>query len=183
MDDNQKHFFCVFCLDRVIELYKVIDQIEDLSEIDSSIKKGFAYDALNKIYLRLKEKTDGLDDLKTLLLQIDPLILDIENVFENSTDNEVAMLVAQGVEYFIKFKIEFKDEYVIFCAYNNLEILNQMKSEEFYSQFDDDEYVDELLEEEFRKETDIQKRAIDLIRNNNFESLISLTVETKICWK
>ncbi|WKX76204.1 hypothetical protein [Zobellia laminariae] len=184
LDEKQKKVFGIFCLERVIYLYKKIDETEDLSKVDSSIKKGEACKLLESIFNQVK-KENSIKNIDELIDTCDLLILDTEELFDNTTENEVSSLVAQGVDYLLRFIKEKEPEYIEYCSSNNIEILNQLKSEEFYIKSGSkatDEEIMEYVENIFEKEYKIQLQSLQLIKKGDFNLLEDLKNKSIIEW-
>ncbi|MDO6810691.1 hypothetical protein Q4603_18855 [Zobellia galactanivorans] len=184
LDEKQKKVFGIFCLERVIYLYKKIDETEDLSKVDSSIKKGEAFKLLESIFNQVK-KENSIKNIDELIDTCDLLILDTEELFDNTTENEVSSLVAQGVDYLLRFIKEKEPEYIEYCSSNNIEILNQLKSEEFYIKSGSkatDEEIMEYVEIIFEKEYKIQLQSLQLIKKGDFNLLEDLKNKSIIEW-
>ena len=109
------------------------------------------------------------------------LILDVEEIFDNNIPNIVASLVAQGLDYLLNFELEKSEDFIYNCSENNLEILNQLKSEYFFKIMNgDDDDLDDFLDQIFENEYKIQLKALDLIKQNNKDELNILSRNTII---
>ena len=146
LNNRQKIQFGNFCVGRVINLYKKFDEIEDSALINDSIRKGESFEQLEFIFNKIKE--GGVDDenIDQLIDKCDLLILDTEEIFDNTTLNEVSSLVAQGVDYILRFIQSNQGDYIEYCSSNNIEILNQLKSEEYCIAINSKASNDELME-------------------------------------
>jgi len=175
--------FSFFCMDRIINLYKKIDINEDLSEIDKSITKGQAFNKLKYIYDVIKN--DGRENLKALIEDCDPLILDVENYFDNTTVNEVCCLVAQNLNYILNYLNDGDIKFANYLSSSMIEIINQVHSDRFYknsnSEASDDE-IETYLKPIFENEYLLQLQAIDLIEKGRVNDLKSLLNSSKINW-
>ena len=179
---DEKKNFGIFCLDRIINLYEDVDSRIDISEADDNIKKGTANNTLISIYKDLKHsKATQLDDIKNKIKICDSLILDTEEIFDNSVKNVTAGIVAENLYYLLKFEIEEDNQYIFDCSANQIEVINQIMSEYFFEHVSNNENVcDELLEVLFVKEYDIQLQAINLIKDRKKNELNELIKETII---
>ena len=179
---DEKKNFGIFCLDRIINLYEDVDSRIDISEADDNIKKGTASNTLISIYKDLKHsKATQLDDIKNKIKICDSLILDTEEIFDNSVKNVTAGIVAENLYYLLKFEIEEDNQYIFDCSANQIEVINQIMSEYFFEHVSNNENVcDELLEVLFVKEYDIQLQAINLIKDRKKNELNELIKETII---
>lgn len=184
LGSDNKIKFSVFCIERIIDLYKNVDDNEDISIIDSSLKKGEAYKSLKMIFDEVKNKSNMDENRLNELLDIcDPLILDIEEVFDNTIENVVASIVAQSVDYLIRFYLEKDESYICYCSSNNIEILNQIKSDEYSRKINTNANSNEInkyLCSYFNSEYNIQIKALNLILNGKFELLNDLIMNNKI---
>ena len=179
---DEKKNFGISCLDRIINLYEDVDSRIDISEADDNIKKGTANNTLISIYKDLKHsKATQLDDIKNKIKICDSLILDTEEIFDNSVKNIAAGIVAENLYYLLKFEIEEDNQYIFDCSTNQIEVINQIMSEYFFEHVSNNENVcDELLEVLFVKEYDIQLQAINLIKDRKKYELNELIKETII---
>lgn len=181
LNHNQKIEFGIFCVKRALDLYKKVDETEDLSIVDPSIAKGKAFERLSNIFSFITQKTN-LNNLKIkeLISLCEPLILDIEEIFYNTTENEVSMLVAQGVDYLLRYLLQNDDKYIFYCSSNNIEILNQLKSDEYFQEQEDDEKLYDYLEPIFEKELIVQIKGLEYIKKEDLNSLDKLINHNKI---
>lgn len=182
LNHRQKIEFGAFCIKRVLDLYKKVDETEDLTIVDSSIAKGHAFERLSNIFSFItKEKDFDESKIKKLINLCEPLVLDIEEFFDNTTENEVSMLVAQGVDYLLRYLLHDDDKYIRYCFSNNVEILNQLKSDEYFQNNDDDDdklynYLDPIFKEELR----VQIKGLEFIKKEDLNSLDKLISQSKI---
>lgn len=179
---EEKKEFGFFCFDRIIDLYKDVDLNVNINIADKNIEKGTAFLTLKSIYKFLKETNKpSLFEIESRVKLSYSLILDIEELFDNNIPNILASLVAQGLNYLLIFEIEKNDELIYNCSENNLEILNQLKSEYFFKIMDgNDEDLDDFLDQIFENEYKIQLQAIELIKQNKKEELDILCRNTII---
>lgn len=179
---EKKKEFGFFCLDRIIDLYKDVDLNIDISEADKNIQKGTAFITLKSIYQFLKETDNpSVSEIKNRINICYSLILDIEDIYDNNVPNIVASLVAQGLDYLLNFELEKSEDFIYNCSENNLEILNQLKSEYFFKVMDgDDNDLDDFLDQIFENEYKIQLHALDLIKQNKKDDLNILSKNTII---
>jgi len=181
LNHNQKIEFGIFCSKRVLDLYKKVDEIEDLTIVDSSIAKGHAFERLSNIFLYItKNKDIGDLKIKELINLCEPLILDIEDIFVNRIENQVSMLVALGVDNLLRYLLNNDDEDIRYVSTNNLEILNQLKSHEYYQESDDDDKLDDYLNPIYEEELRIQIKGLEYIRKDDLNSLDKLISKSKI---
>lgn len=181
---KKKKEFGFFCLNRVIDLYKDVDLNIDISEADKNIQKGTAFLTLKSIYEFLKETNNpSVSEIKNRINICYSLILDVEDIFDNNIPNIVTSLVAQGLDYLLNFELEKSEDFIYNCSENNLEILNQLKSEYFFKIMNgDDDNLDDFLDPIFEIEYRIQLQALDLIKQNKKEELNILSCNTIINW-
>jgi hypothetical protein len=179
---EEKKEFVFFCLDRIIDLYKDVDLNIDISETDENIQKGTAFITLKSIYQFLKETNNpSASEIKNRMNICYSLILDVEAIYDNNIPNIVASLVAQGLGYLLNFELEKSEDFIYNCSENNLEILNQLKSEYFFKVMNgDDNDLDDFLDQIFENEYKIQLQALDLIKQNKKEDLNILSRDTFI---
>jgi hypothetical protein len=182
---EEKKEFGFFCLERVIDIYKNVDLNIDISEADKNIQKGTAFLTLKAIYQFLKETNNpSVSEIKNRINVCYSLILDVEVIFDNNIPNIVASLVAQGLDYLLNFQLEKSEDFIYNCSENNLEILNQLKSEFFFNVMNgDDEDLDDFLDPIFENEYRIQLQALDLIKQDKKDELNSLSRNTIINWQ
>ena len=180
LDYGQKKEFGFFCLDRIIDLYKDVDSRIDISEANSNIENGTAYDTLISIYKDLKHNISmELSEIQSKIF--DSLILDTEEIFDNSVENTVAGVVAENLYYLLKFKVKEDDQCIFDCSRNNIAIISQIMSEYFFENISKDENVcDDLLEFLFVEEYNTQLKAINLIKEHRKNALSELIKETII---
>ena len=174
--------FGFFCLDRIIDLYADVDLNIDISEADKNIQKGTAFLTLKSIYQFLKETNNpSVAEIKNRINICYSLILDVEDIFDNDIPNTVASLVAQGLDYLLNFELEKSEDFIYNCSENNLEILNQLKSEYFFKVMNgDEEDLDDFLDPIFENEYKTQLQALDLIKQNKKDELNILAGNTII---
>ena len=183
LNHNQKIEFGIFCNKRVLDLYKKVDETEDLTIVDSSIAKGHAFERLSNIFLHITKDKD-LGDLKIKEFNLcEPLVLDVEEIFDNTTENEVSMLVAQGVDYLLRYLLNNDGRYIRSISINTIEILNQLKSHEYYQESDDDDKLDDYLNPIYEEELRIQIKGLEYIRKDDLNSLDKLISKSKINFK
>ena len=185
LNNRQKIQFGNFCVGRVINLYKKFDETEDSALINDPIRKGESFEQLEFIFNKIKE--GGVDDenIDQLIDKCDLLILDTEEIFDNTTVNEVSSLVAQGVDYILRFIQSNQGDYIEYCSSNNIEILNQLKSEEYCIAINSNASNDELVgyaETFFEKEYELQIEALNLIKSEDYQSLDNLKDKSRIEW-
>lgn len=185
LNNEQLTLFIISCIDRTINLYKKVDLTEDISLANENIQKGKAYTAIIELLNKIKKGNNSEVDIKSLLIQCEPLILDVEEIFENTTENEVASLVAQNIDYLLRYKLNNDKKYVFYCSSNNLEILNQLKSKEYYednlpdiSESDFENYLEEIFDEELKN----QIKTVEYIKSDSTKNLESLIQKTLIQW-
>ena len=90
-------------------------------------------------------------------------------------------MVAQGLDYLLNFELEKSEDFIYNCSENNLEILNQLKSEYFFKIMNgDDDDLDDFLDQIFENEYKIQLKALDLIKQNKKDELNILSRNTII---
>jgi hypothetical protein len=174
--------FGFFCLDRIIDLYADVDLNIDISKADKNIQKGTAFLTLKSIYQFLKETNNpSVAEIKNRINICYSLILDVEDIFDNDIPNTVASLVAQGLDYLLNFELEKSGDFIYNCSENNLEILNQLKSEYFFKVINgDDDDLDNFLDPIFENEYKTQLQALDLIEQNKKDELNILAGNTII---
>lgn len=179
---EQTKEFGFFCLDRIIDLYADVDLNIDISEADKNIQKGTAFLTLKSIYQFLKETNNpSVAEIKNRINICYSLILDVEDIFDNDIPNTVASLVAQGLDYLLNFELEKSEDFIYNCSENNLEILNQLKSEYFFKVMNgDEEDLDDFLDPIFENEYKTQLEALDLIKQNKKDELNILAGNTII---
>ncbi|WP_298538602.1 hypothetical protein [uncultured Aquimarina sp.] len=183
LNKEQKKSFGIFCLERVLSLYKKVDETENLNIVDSSIKKGEAYKRLESIFNEVKNKE--ISDIDKLIEACDPLILDTEEIFDNTSENEISGLVAQGLDYLLNFEQSEDEEFIEYCSSNNIEILNQLKAREYYVQSNfkaNDDEIMNYVKPLFEKEYEIQIQAINFIKEQNLEGIKNLIKANLIEW-
>jgi hypothetical protein len=182
---EEKKEFGFFCLERVIDIYKNVDLNIDISEADKNIQKGTAFLTLKAIYQFLKETNNpSVSEIKNRINVCYSLILDVEVIFDNNIPNIVASLVAQGLDYLLNFQLEKSEDFIYNCSENNLEILNQLKSDYFFKVMNgDDEDLDDFLDPIFENEYRIQLQALDLIKQDKKDELNSLSRNIIINWQ
>jgi len=184
LNNNQKKSFAIYCLERVINLYAKVDEKEDLSIVDATIKKGEAFQKLQLIFNKIKN-SNQVDNIEELIAACDPLILDVEEVFDNTTENEVAVLVAQGVDYLLRYLQNEQNEYIEYCSSNNIEILNQLKSNQFYIQSNfkaSDEEIMENVDTFLEQEYEIQIQMLELVLQEKDDEIEKLLADNIISW-
>lgn len=185
LNNRQKIQFGIFCVGRVIDLYKKVDEAVYLILINDSIKKEDPFKQLDFIFNKIKEESVTDENIDELVDRCNSLILDTELIFDNITVNEVSSLVAQGVDYILRFIQNSQGDCIEYCSANNIEILNQLKPEEYYikcsSKVNDDEimgYVETFL----GKEYELQIEALNLIKKEDYQSLSDLKDKSIIEW-
>ncbi len=179
---SDKKDFGFFCLDRIIDLYKDVDSRIDISEANSNIENGTAYDTLISIYKDLKYNSPmRLSELQSKVEICDSLILDTDDIFDNFTKNVIAKIVAESLYSLLSFHINKDSQEIFDCARLNIDIINAIMSDYFFENVSNDEDVcDELLEALFVEEYDIQLKAIDLIKDHKRDEVNDLIKETII---
>lgn len=181
LNSKQKQEFAISCFERVLFLYSYFDKNEDISLSNTYIKKGTAFFTLKSIYQIIKKpstiKKEILIEKKSLC---ESLIIDIENIYDNTTENEVCMLVAQILYDIINFILTSETKFIHYCSTNTIEIINQIYTNKYFELYEDDEELEDFLEKYFIKEYSIQIKSIEYLMNN--KDLNKIIDENKITY-
>lgn len=171
-----------FCIDRVLDLYRDVDTRLDISEASENMENGTAFITLETIYKKLKLKTKQSSlDISKLREKINFLILDTDDIYDSTTENILAKIVAENLYTLTSFMVTKNKEYIFDCVRLNLEIINAQLSDYFYQEVDEDESkCDVFLDSMFILEYKIQLEAIQLIKDKRFSSLDELINRTSI---
>lgn len=172
--------FGLFCIDRTIKLYSSIDTRIDISEMSKSIDNGTAFTTLKSIYEKIKYNDKYLSiNLSELRKKADYLIIDTDDIYDSTTKNILAKIVAEILYTLISFMITEDKSHIFDCGILVIDIINAQLSEYFYEEISkDDEYCEEYLEEFFILEYKTQLKAISLIKDKNFLVLDRLVGNT-----
>lgn len=179
---HQQKKFGFFCIDRIIHLYEDVDSRINISEMDKKLKDGDAYDTIKSIYEILKKKSSiSLEELIDLRNKSDSLILDTDNIYESTTENVIAKIVAECLYTFLNFMITSEIDYIFDCARLIIDIINaQISDYYFLNVCKNEDKCNHFLETLFDNEYTIELQATKFLSENNYNKLSSLLEETFI---
>jgi len=181
---EQQILFAVVCAKRFVGLYKMFDNEYDISKQDKSFSRGKGIDALIMILDFIDNKMESasenqIEDLisKNLNLVPDPELFDFDaKVY-------IAQLIAQSILNILRFGITNNIDKILFCTKTTLELINQIKGEEYYLNIaptDAFNVPSEYLAPFFIKEIQLEEELIRMINDNSNEEKIKNFIDNNI---
>lgn len=171
------------CVHRFKSLYKYFDNDYDISLSTPILSKGDGYSYLVDILYFIDEKlvVASKDEINLHIQKNDPLIVDLD-LYGSSVDTYVANLVAQSVNFILEFGKTENNMKIYYCIDVFLEILNQIKSEDFYKKnptatdFELVKYLDIIFANEIR----IEESLVDYISRNDYKTVKNIVMREQI---
>ncbi|MBK8786682.1 MAG: hypothetical protein IPN43_09390 [Chitinophagaceae bacterium] len=122
------------------------------------------------------------EEIQNQIDKCEPLIVNY-NIFDTTLINTVAQLVAESVSLVLDYALYNDDDKIINCSENNLEILNQIKSDEYRLNINPDATrmeVQSFLVPIFEREIETQEKIIDYIKIRLTRKLYKNLFKSKI---
>lgn len=154
--------FGLSCVDRTIHLY------QEMEESLGKLPKSKNYDAIISILDFVKKDIQFADKRK-----INAQIRKCENILEYLDDSDEAwfpiLYIGESIISIMNYYLDDNIEEILTCSENNLELINQLKSDEYTNTINSDasdKEIEDYLEKFYAKEFQIEAQIIDMIKRN-----------------
>ncbi len=175
LDKMQKIAFGVICIRRVLTLYQLFDNKYDISIQDKSLSGSKGFDKLDAIlnFIESELAFSSKEQVEDLIKKYINLVPDSE-LFDLNAVVYIAQLIAQSVLNILRFYLTGDTDYILFCTSANLEIINQIKTDQYYKDKSISESLTEreYLDNSFSREMEIEKSCIGMIKEGKAPDVI-----------
>lgn len=165
---EQKIQFGIFSIRRVVGIYEQFEKSEDSEIVNTEIPQGERYNLLISIIKYLQDNKEyDKDKIKHYIDLLESLVTDDEDD-GNSTGLTIAGYVITGTIAVLEFIQNDDVKRIFWCSDSIIEIMNQVKSEEYYSKYPDysDDEIEKLVDASIDDEVKIEKEIITMIQSD-----------------
>ena len=176
LTDKQLISFGLTCFHRVKHFYQDFEKNNDLSTVDSKIGNGNHLVYMEKTLEELKKEKDLPSNFFTKNINLFELGIVDDDYFGSSVENYSAQLAAIIATDILEFSQNRDKENIINCVGGLLEIINQNKSDLFYSLHPNSPTLElnEYLQKHYEIEFSIENSILNMIEENSSEDVIIL---------
>jgi uncharacterized protein YjaG (DUF416 family) len=179
--------FGICLVERIIELYQCFDSKYDISLMDNTILNGNGYNKLKELFDFIKANLSK-EDSKIVIENIEKYKLLIPNpeIYETNAICYIAEMIASSTINIIEYYLNNNVNKVINIVDDCLEIVNQIKGEEYYQREENKgkyNVPNEYLDPYFIKELEIERIIIENIKSKKYNKIINgYLINNKIEW-
>jgi hypothetical protein len=180
---NVEHniMFALTCINRLEHLLPLFINSETyIKYLNKIISKNNIVNKLTEIKTKTSFNQMETNEINKSIKLLDKLLLDddIESGIEKQIFFNYILIIIHILEYIN----ENKKEYIELCSDNVVGIINQVKSNEYYTQNENctDEELDKYVDLMIEKEIGIEIEIIKIIKNGNNQMLDNYIINNKI---